>query len=228
MKTLGLFTKFWQPGHVKTRLADQMGREKAAEVYRVFVEHLACQLETSADRRELVISPDRRVSDPAFECFRNWICVPQGSGNLGDRMLRYLSNAKSEDHKVVIIGGDCPTLDTECIEAAFHALDDSKVVIGPCDDGGYYLLGFRGPWFGSLSAMFDDMPWGTGVVFQRTVAALESIEIKPALLPDERDVDTYDDLQDLLARLPSDSSNQILRSRIIDTLNNISSEGRSR
>ncbi|QDV66902.1 2-phospho-L-lactate guanylyltransferase [Rosistilla carotiformis] len=224
MRTLGMFTKYWQPGKVKTRLAQNLGNDRAAAIYQICVAHLADQLSHCGDKRLLIVSPDSRVSDPCFAPFKNWASTPQGGGDLGDRMMRYFATAETDRDRLIVIGGDCPTVTPDRIEQAFDALGDSRVVIGPSGDGGYYLLGIRGPWHQPLRALFDDMPWGTDEVMARTRSVLDALEIEPHLLPTDRDVDTKDDLDALLRRLPSDPASNHLRAAIERVLNTPTTE----
>ncbi len=224
MRTLGMFTKYWQPGRVKTRLARDLGDDRAAAIYRICVEHLGGKLAHCGDKRLLIVSPDDRASDPCFARFENWSTTPQGGGDLGERMMRYFATAETDRDRLIVIGGDCPTVAPDRIEQAFDALEDSRVAIGPSGDGGYYLLGIRGPWHNSLRALFDDMPWGTEEVMARTRSALDALEIEPHLLPPDRDVDTKSDLDDLLRRLPSDPASDNLRAAIERVLNTPTTE----
>ncbi|QDS86684.1 2-phospho-L-lactate guanylyltransferase [Rosistilla ulvae] len=224
MRTLGMFTKYWQPGQVKTRLARNLDASRAASIYQICVEHLAENLADCGDRRTFIVSPDDRATDPCFARFANWTAKPQGSGDLGERMMRYFASADSADDRMLVIGGDCPTVTPDRIVQAFDALENSRVAIGPSGDGGYYLLGIRGPWHNSLRTLFDEMPWGTEGVMARTRSALDALEIEPYLLPPDRDVDTKTDLDDLLRRLPSDPASDNLRAAIERVLNTPTTE----
>jgi glycosyltransferase A (GT-A) superfamily protein (DUF2064 family) len=101
--------------------------------------------------------------------------------------------------------GDSPTLPLGTLRQAFRALDDPDVdvVLGPCEDGGYYLIGVRQP----CAALFYDIPMSTPRVAAETLQRAEENGLRVALLPRWYDVDVYADLQRLaeeLRTLPAD------------------------
>ena len=99
--------------------------------------------------------------------------------------------------KVVLIGSDCAQLTQAIIDQAFTALDDNDVVIGPSEDGGYYLLGMR-RFFGDL---FAGIEWSTPTVFEETVGRVQSQGCSLELLPTLNDIDTEEDLKNSASNL---------------------------
>ena len=202
MNQLGLFAKFWQPGTVKTRLAVGIGEQSACKLYRAFVFHLIERLRDSADQRTVVFSPRERQSDFQKSIPSYWKLWPQSSGNLGTRMSTFFrdqfkfKSTEVEDelspHKIVIIGADCPQLDAHLVQSAFDLLDAAPVVIGPSNDGGYYLIAMRQKCFD----IFAGIEWSAETVFSRTAQRLEELKIEFLTLPTLTDVD---DLESLLA-----------------------------
>ena len=98
----------------------------------------------------------------------------------------------------MMIGSDCPGLTAALLREAGDALSSHEAVIGPADDGGYWLLGLRAP----CPDLFVDMAWSTDAVFPETMRRLEARGIAPHLLPELTDIDTGEDLAawpDLLA-----------------------------
>jgi glycosyltransferase A (GT-A) superfamily protein (DUF2064 family) len=91
---------------------------------------------------------------------------------------------------VILIGADIPDLSATCLQAAAAALRDAPAVIGPAEDGGYYLLGLRPP----MPFLFEAMPWGTDQVFTITAERLAGRGVAPALLPTLADLDRPEDL----------------------------------
>jgi rSAM/selenodomain-associated transferase 1 len=202
LNQLGLFAKFWQPGTVKTRLAADIGEQTACELYRAFVFHLVERLCDSADERSIVFSPSEREQDFRKSVPTNWKLCPQSSGDLGTRMHSFfrdqfesellLDRNDSSPHKIVIIGADCPQLDPCLVQSAFDRLDKAPVVIGPSNDGGYYLIAMRG----RCIDVFADIEWSTETVFERTARRLRELNVEFQTLPALTDVD---DLTSLLA-----------------------------
>jgi len=100
--------------------------------------------------------------------------------------------------RAVLIGSDIPDLPTSVVSGAFRALDGNDAVIGPARDGGYYLVGFRSDTF--LPGIFRGIPWSTATVLADTLAVFEREGRKVHRLSLWRDVDTIDDLKDLMDR----------------------------
>ena len=87
------------------------------------------------------------------------------------------------DAPALVIGSDCPGVTAPLLRAAADALNDRRVVLGPANDGGYYLIGFREP----VPFLFEDMEWSTPRVFPETLARLVARGWGPAVLPELTD-----------------------------------------
>jgi len=98
--------------------------------------------------------------------------------------------------QVVLMGTDFPDLPGKNISEALVRLKSNDAVIGPTVDGGYYLIGFSSDTY--LPKIFNDIPWGTTAVFQKTMNIFFSSDIGVHQLPEWRDVGVYDDLKDLI------------------------------
>ncbi len=192
---LGVFAKWPEPGKVKTRLAEVIGPEDAADVHRTILLDLLDQwadaegLDTKS-RRVLVFAPND--AGPRFDTIvpSRFALQPQVEGNLGTRLEAFFEGEFQEGaSKVVAIGSDSPTLDPSFVLSAFLCLDQKHVVIGPAFDGGYYLIGSRNP----LPPIFRGIDWSTSCVLTQTVERLEESGRSLALLPPWYDIDTIDD-----------------------------------
>ncbi|MGY8770421.1 MAG: TIGR04282 family arsenosugar biosynthesis glycosyltransferase [Pirellulales bacterium] len=200
MKQLGVFAKAWTPGKVKTRLAQTIGNQAAASIYQTFVETIIARFSGSADQTVIAYSPVDQ--QPLFEQLpiESWNLQPQAEGDLGQRMHHYFATAFEAGAKqVVLIGTDSPDLPAEYIDKAFTLLNQADVVIGPSDDGGYYLIGMSQ----LHSEVFDDIPWSTETVFDATVQRLDQHAIPFRELPMWYDIDTQQDLIRLCIQLRS-------------------------
>lgn len=204
MNELGLFAKFWEPGRVKTRLAANLDDKSSCELYQYFLSHLINQLGQAGDCRTIVYSPADRTREFQAAAGGSWQLTPQVDEDLGQRMSAFFelslhrksgeptgSNA-ADSRKTVVIGSDCPQLTARDIQQAFDQLDQEPVVLGPTDDGGYYLIGMRDECFG----LFEDIEWSTERVLTQTRARLESLGVGWTELDQKSDIDT---LKDLLA-----------------------------
>lgn len=124
---------------------------------------------------------------------------PQEGVSLGDKMANSFVRAFNEGHgRVVLIGTDVPDLPSRIIHEAFGALKTHPAVIGPSEDGGYYLIGFQRQGF--LPEVFQNMPWGTETVLTRTLTIFEKKQRSVYQLPLWRDIDTEEDLKALFMR----------------------------
>jgi rSAM/selenodomain-associated transferase 2/rSAM/selenodomain-associated transferase 1 len=188
-----VFCKYPVAGHVKTRLAESIGGEEAIRVYRRMVRHTLRVTRGMRSRAQVLLffSPPE-----AMDSMREWLgrshrYVPQSDGDLGDRMSQAFEYANRHGHgRTLIVGTDCPGLLPSHLDQAFAALQNHDVVIGPTEDGGYFLIGSSRP----HPALFRDIAWSTGSVCRQTLKIAESESLRVAKLDTLRDVDTIEDL----------------------------------
>lgn len=198
-----MFAKYWEPGAVKTRLAETLGEQPAARIYRAFVETLLRRLTEVGDRQVLAFSPSDR--ETAFQRgAENWELQPQlAVGDLGARMQHFFESAIRDGYRhVVLIGSDSPDLPLALLAQAFDQLHDYPVVLGPSLDGGYYLVGAAD----RVPPIFDDMPWSSPRLWERTTARLAEHQCRFAELPAWYDVDTVADLGVLQQKLSASTT----------------------
>ena len=188
-KALIIFAKNLEEGKVKTRLAKDVGPVNALIVYKHLLDHTR-QISSKVDAdRLLFYSRTIQVSDEwPVNDFQKHL---QSGGDLGLRMLNAFDQAFSDGYtRVIIIGSDCLELTSDLLSGAFEQLKDHDFVIGPANDGGYYLLGMNSP----HPALFENKVWSTQSVFEHTVAQMKSLSKTIYILPQLSDVDTIDDL----------------------------------
>ena len=204
---LGVFAKHWRPGTVKTRLAATIGKELAATVYHSFIIAIVRRMSNFGSTRELVISPE--PSTPNFTAMLHdidkssqWNVVHQGVGDLGERMQRFFEgDSASHSSASILIGTDSPNVPLYYFEKAEQLLRDKPVVLGPSEDGGYYLVAISGEMTKKKTPLiFTDIDWSTENVWPQTIDRLREHNIDFGELPVWYDVDEADDL----ARLRSD------------------------
>lgn len=184
-KSLIIFVRKPEAGKVKTRLASQVGNEKALEVYIKLLQHTQqiCH-NVNADKYLFGTELEDDVSWDGFFQAR------QRGDDLGNRMMNAFNYLFEKNYeKVVIIGSDCPLLTAEIIEEAFNKLDETDIVIGPAEDGGYYLLGMKK----LVPALFRNIQWSSATVFSDTIRILQSLSLTYFLLPELSDIDTEED-----------------------------------
>ncbi len=174
-------------GKVKTRLAATLGDEKALQVYHTLLEHTRkVALETAVDR--YVFYSDVIEEEDAWNSDDFTKQLQQGD-DLGKRMHMALDAILKKHDKAVIIGSDCPGLTTKILKSAFRMLDRANYVLGPVEDGGYYLLGMKQ----NSMTLFEDIEWSTKKVLDETLERVWKLEKTYALLPTLFDVDCEED-----------------------------------
>jgi hypothetical protein len=198
VRCFGIFAKYWEPGKVKTRLASGVGADRASQIYRAFVATVSARFAGIADQQTVCYWPADRRQEFAELCGTDWMLIPQASGDLGQRMSLFFEEAFSRGaNRVVLIGSDSPTIPREFVERAFTLLEEHDVVLGPTDDGGYYLVGARK----RTPAIFEEVSWSTPSVWEQTIARLQAFGLTYAQLPQWYDVDEAADLERLRAEL---------------------------
>lgn len=193
-----VFARYPERGRVKTRLASEVGQEKAFEAYRAMLADLLDAIGESDHGTEVEVmwtaSPEV-TGDQLRACFGHRALAQQAGASLGDRMSIAFSERIffHEASKVVVIGTDEPSLDRAFIDHALSLLDSCEWVIGPATDGGYYLLGCRASAF--FPEIFRDVDWGSARVFAQTAAKIHAREQSLATLPARNDIDFAEDLR---------------------------------
>ena len=196
-RRLVVFTRYPEPGKVKTRLIPKLGPEGAAAQQRQMTERTvgtARRLLKSLDGVSLEVRFDgREAGDMARWLGGDLVYRRQDPGDLGEKMFRSMAVAGDEGAKeTVLIGTDCPELTLDILKKAFEALSNADVVLGPAKDGGYYLIGLKRP--DKTKTLFRDVSWGTETVMAETLAAAEALGLKTAFVDTLHDVDREEDL----------------------------------
>lgn len=173
---------------MKTRLSASVGDEKALSVYQKLLAITAEQSQKVEVRKEVWYS--RHIPENDIWSEGDFTKKVQEGEDLGQRMSNAFRASFEEDvEKAVIIGSDCAELTSEIIEQAFEALDDSEFVVGPAEDGGYYLLGMRK----YHPEIFEDIEWSTDSVLEKTLGKMNDFGGFIHQLQQLNDVDTNED-----------------------------------
>jgi rSAM/selenodomain-associated transferase 1 len=173
---------------VKTRLAEKTGSIVALRIY--------SELLSATFKNASKVNSDKTIyfSDNIDNSIKPGFSfqpeVQQGSG-LGERMKNAFSESFEKGYnKIVIIGSDCYDLSPEIISEAFDKLQVSDCVLGPANDGGYYLIGLRK----MIPDLFSDINWGSSEVFKQTLSILKKTSAVHTELNVLSDIDTLDDV----------------------------------
>jgi uncharacterized protein len=183
------------PGAVKTRLAPFVGADGAARVAAAMLaDTVAVMTRVEAEPWVCFAPPDARgrMARLAPGCG----LLAQVQGDLGDRLAAcFAALLDGGAERVVIVGADTPHLPRATYEAAFALLDQVEVVLGPAEDGGYYLVGAKA----ALPELFVGVPMGTEAVLQETIQRAIRRRLRIATVPTLRDLDRLEDLRAALA-----------------------------
>ncbi len=189
---------------VKTRLIPPFEPETAALLYYGFLLDKIEQVKTIEARRFVAFAPKtsgsffRSIIPPGFSL------ISQVGKDLGDRLAHVSKQLfESGAKKVMMLDSDTPNLPPDLIRDGISRLDDVDVVVGPCEDGGYYLIGMRS-W---VPELFHDIPWSTSEVVEMTVKKAHSLDLSVWLLDKWYDVDTVIDLERLKRNLQAPDMN---------------------
>lgn len=200
-----LFVRAPRPGRVKTRLTPQLGEQGAAFLYEALLDDtvVLCRATTCGARLELWATSvgwfRRRHPDLAVR--------RQAGADLGARLRSAFSASFADGaDQVVIMGSDHPTLPAAYLDQAFAALGEVPLVIGPCQDGGYYLLGLRRGAWPTAAELLSGIPWSTDAVLSVTRERASGLAMPWAELPEWYDVDGPIDLARLRRDAPADSA----------------------
>jgi rSAM/selenodomain-associated transferase 1 len=184
------FVKYPTPGKVKTRLAKTVGEQEAARLYS---ELTGKNLEVVASLYQRKIFDLVIVYDPPekSEDIKRWLSLsceylPQCGGGLSERLTHAFHEAFQKGGKrVMALGSDTLGLTTDIIQQGFEALQSNDVVVGPAEDGGYYLIGLNS----FQPELFKEISWSTDIVLQQTYNRISKLGLSHQTLVPLQDLD---------------------------------------
>ena len=190
-----ILTRNPELGKCKTRLAKKIGDVAALDIYKFLLDHTVSFTKNLNVEKWVYYSEEIWENDIWDNKY--YQKKLQVGTDLGERMLNAFQDGFSSGfEKIIIIGSDMYHLSQADMEEAFLRLNEHDYVIGPAEDGGYYLLGMK-----SLKKeVFHNKSWGTDTVLSDTLKDLESGSI--FMLPIKNDVDYYEDIKDIAAFQP--------------------------
>lgn len=197
-----IFTREPEPGKTKTRLMPYLSGENCAELHRCMLKDISNEMK-AADA-DVVVAYTGGHAGPAFlrKTFgRNTLFIGQRGDGIGARMQNAVSDALDLGYsKAVLIGTDIPEIDAETVDTAFETLDDCDVVIGPTEDGGYYLIGMKEV----RPEAFNVKLYGTGSVLSETVTSMHAAGIRIGFADTYSDIDVPEDIAGFRSRMRED------------------------
>jgi rSAM/selenodomain-associated transferase 1 len=195
-----VFVRPLKPGTLKTRLSRELGEADTLALYEAMVADVLQMARRSNATTWLALAEDGPVPKP-------WIAHKQvlqrdegveGCTGLGARMVSAFADAFAAGYeRVCIIGSDCLLITSDLLDAAFEAMDEPEsVVVGPADDGGYYLIGMND----LMPELFEGRMYSHARVFEELLERVEEVDAQLILLPPLSDIDTMSDLRTFVQR----------------------------
>ena len=193
-KCLIIFTRYPEPGKTKTRLIPVLGAEGAATLQRQMTQHKLAEVQKLQAVSKL--SVEVHFAGGNEQLMQDWLgssitYQQQSEGDIGCRMASaFEASFEGRMNRVVLIGTDCPDLNAHLLVEAFQALEQHDLVLGPAEDGGYYLIGLRR----LIPELFTGISWSTAEVLQQTQTMAQKLGLSAGYLPLLSDVDRPEDL----------------------------------
>lgn len=213
---LAVFLRPASAGQAKTRLGTLLGSQGAAELYRAFVEDTLalCARVRAAGRVDLAVWSAGPASPEVLRWARDHDAQVhlQPEGDLGQRLCATFDEALPRYERVVIIGSDIPTLPFPLLVAAFDALEQTRLMLGPSNDGGYYAIGASH----GFRPSFEGVRWSTVHALSDTLQA--NAPERAAVIAPWYDVDEPADLDILRAHLSAMPSAASATARCLESL----------
>ena len=193
---LMIFIRNARIGEVKTRLAATIGKKAALDIYIRLLSHTAAVTRNLSCSKAVFYSEFiEEVDEFEIPVFQKYL---QSGKDLGEKMLNaFIKSFSAGAEKVIIIGSDCYELTPGILNEAFSRLEEKDLVIGPANDGGYYLLGMKT----AVPDLFMNKVWSTDNVFLDTLLDCKKLGLSYHVLPALNDIDEESDLTDDLRKI---------------------------
>jgi uncharacterized protein len=207
---LAIMTKAPRAGAVKTRLQPPLTAEEAAQLNVCFLRDIATAIVNAGGESKGVgvFTPVGSEEDYVNILPFDFVLIPQRGDSFGERLLNAATDLLGIGFEsCCLINSDSPTVTADVFRQATVELqgDDNRVVIGPSDDGGYYLIGMKKV----DNRLFEDIDWSTERVFAQTLDRARELTLNVRLLPKLYDVDDATALRRLCGELLDEKSEDL-------------------
>jgi rSAM/selenodomain-associated transferase 1 len=184
-------------GKVKTRLSKAIPEDLVLDLYKGFLGDIIDEV-SKISKPLLYCYPSNKIDFVSDWIDHKYKVLPQSGDDIGKKMQRAFNETFSRGYKkALLIGTDIPMITGEIILRAYEMLENYDCVLGPSEDGGYYLIGFREDSF--ETGCFENIKWSTPDVYDDTLKILNKRSKKVYNLPILNDIDTIDDLKELVS-----------------------------
>jgi len=187
---LSIFVKNLIPGTVKTRLAKDLGIDVAIEIYKELV-RITAEATNTLKIDKCVYYSEYIESNDQFDDAKYQKHIQEGK-DLGQRMQNCFYDAfELNFDKIILIGSDTPDITDQIISQGFAELDKHDIIIGPAQDGGFYLIGMKEP----HENLLNKRTYGHEEVLNELLNEIENRNLSVFKLPTLIDIDVKDDLK---------------------------------
>jgi rSAM/selenodomain-associated transferase 1 len=209
---LAIMAKEPQVGSTKTRLCPPLSLEEAAALYEALLKD-TISLGANLNGIDLAVAVTPPESTAYFKRITpaGTLLLPVACRDIGDCLTQVLGRLLELGYeKAFALNSDGPSLPEDYIYQGLHMLDDHDIVLGPGEDGGYYLIGLKEP----QAEIFEQIEWSTARVLSQTLTRIKVLGLKDALTPPWYDVDTAEEINRLKAELNSLSNDCLTHTRL--------------
>lgn len=195
--SLNIFAKAPVPGTVKTRMSPPLSPAQCLRLHEALLNHTLARMQPlmalGVEASLCLTGTLQQALEHAGRMDARGFGVDvQCGSHLGERLSHALTTRVRQGFsKVIFVGSDCPCLGSKTVRDAIRALNRQEVVIGPAQDGGYYLIGFAA----CLPEILQGIPWGTPAVYESTLDRLRRRGVRWESLEPRADLDTFGDLK---------------------------------
>lgn len=201
-----IFSKSPELGKVKTRLVPALGEQGALELYKRMLAAVLELCQRIPYETELWVQGDVHNEfilevQQGFPLNPQFKVRKQQGSDLGLSLSHAFGEAFKSHQQVVVIGGDCISLDKDYLNKAFQVLSKHDLVIGPAEDGGYVLLGLRSSEtvLAIYPRLFQGIEWGRSGVCEQTLIIADDLSLSYVILETRWDIDNKEDLERISA-----------------------------
>lgn len=189
-----IFIRYPELGKIKTRLAKDLGEKKTFDFYKSIVKETIKKLKSSS--WDTIIYCADMIDKSKISL---WLDIPerfifkQNKNHLGSKMYNAFYELKDSYKKTILIGSDCPTITKEIILNSYIDLNKNDSTIGPAEDGGYYLVGFKNSILDKAKDVFEDINWSSGKEYTETISNFQNLKLTFTNQSELNDIDDIND-----------------------------------
>ncbi len=200
---IGIMAKYPEEGLVKTRLVPTLTYSQAAGLYEAILLDTIVTIVKLSSRFKKVFFHYPENKETYFNDISgpDWLVLTQSGKDLGQRLGNAFLGFKDSKSPMIIIGSDSPALPGQYLTDSAALLQDNDIVLGPTEDGGFYLIAIKDISRSFIEDLFKNIRWSTSYALSDIVKNIKIVNKKFALGGKWYDIDTAQDIEKILSRL---------------------------